>query len=146
MKKKKYTPVNKGHSFGLETQDRLDSFTKKISHGWEEEYKEYRKLWDDLPNNRTVRDYPLLVDLETVSRCNLKCPMCPTVTQEFVDKRVTPFKKGQINIKLAKKIIDEVAGKIYSLRLSWIGEPTLHSGLIEIAKYAKKKILKKSLF
>ena len=29
MKKKKYTPVNKGHSFGLETQDRLDSFTKK---------------------------------------------------------------------------------------------------------------------
>jgi radical SAM protein with 4Fe4S-binding SPASM domain len=146
MKKKKYTPVNKGHSFGLETQDRLDSFTKKISHGWEEEYKEYRKLWDDLPNNRTVRDYPLLVDLETVSRCNLKCPMCPTVTQEFVDKRVTPFKKGQINIKLAKKIIDEVAGKIYSLRLSWIGEPTLHSGLIEIAKYAKKKNIKEISF
>ena len=32
-----------------------------------------------------IGDYPLLVDLETVSRCNLKCPMCPTVTDEFVD-------------------------------------------------------------
>ena len=145
-KNKKYTPVNKGHSLGLETKERVDAFKEKLSRGWEKEYKEYRTLWEELPAKRIVRDYPLLVDLETVSRCNLKCPMCPTVTQEFVDKRVTPFKKGQINITLAKKIIDEVAGKIYSLRLSWIGEPTLHSGLIEIAKYAKSKKIKEISF
>ena len=40
------------------------------------------------------------------------CPMCPTVTQEFLDKRVLPFKRGQMDLNLAKKI-DEVAGKIY---------------------------------
>ena len=92
MKKdKKYTPVNKGHSLGLETKERVDAFKEKLSRGWEKEYKEYRRLWGELPAKRIVRDYPLLVDLETVSRCNLKCPMCPTVTQEFVDKRVTPF-------------------------------------------------------
>ena len=135
----KKSPVNKGHSFDLETKDRIDAFKRKISKGWEEEYKEYRNLWEELPKNRTVRDYPLLVDLETVSRCNLSCPMCPTVTQEFLDKRVLPFKRGQMDLNLAKKIIDEVAGKIYSLRLSWIGEPTLHSKLVEIAKYAKDK-------
>ena len=72
--------------------------------------------------------------------------MCPTVTKEFWDKRITPFKRGQINLSLAKRIIDEVAGKIYSLRLSWIGEPTLHSKLIEIAKYAKKKKIKEVSF
>ena len=72
--------------------------------------------------------------------------MCPTVTQEFLDKRVLPFKRGQMDLNLAKKIIDEVAGKIYSLRLSWIGEPTLHSKLIEIAKYAKDKKIKEISF
>ena len=49
-----------------------------------------------------------------------------------------------MDLNLAK-IIDEVAGKIYSLRLSWIGEPTLHSKLVEIAKYAKDKKIKRSL-
>ncbi|OUU53291.1 MAG: radical SAM protein [Pelagibacteraceae bacterium TMED65] len=146
MKAKKNSPVNKGHSFDLETKDRIDAFKRKISKGWEEEYNEYRNLWEELPKNRTVRDYPLLVDLETVSRCNLSCPMCPTVTQEFLDKRVLPFKRGQMDLNLAKKIIDEVAGKIYSLRLSWIGEPTLHSKLIEIAKYAKGKKIKEISF
>ena len=70
----------------------------------------------------------------------------PTVTQEFVDKRVKPFKRGQLNVELAKKIIDEVAGKIYSLRLSWIGEPTLHAGLINIIRYAKSKGIKEISF
>ena len=68
--------------------------------------------------------------------------MCHTVTQEFVDKRVKPFKRGQLNVDLAKKIIDEVAGKIYSLRLKRIGEPTLHAGLINIIRYAKAKVSK----
>ena len=27
-------------------------FTKKLSKGWEEEYKEYRFLWNDLPKKR----------------------------------------------------------------------------------------------
>ena len=145
-KQKKYSPVNKGHSFDLETKERLDAFKQKLSFGWEKEYAEYRKLWEELPANRVVRDYPLLVDLETVSRCNLSCPMCPTVTQEFVDKRGKPFKRGQLNVDLAKKIIDEVAGKIYSLRLSWIGEPTLHAGLITIIKHAKSKGIKEISF
>ena len=107
-REKKYTPVNKEHFFNLETAERVNNFKKKISFKWEKEYKDYRTLWEELPTKRIVRDYPLLVDLETVSRCNLKCPMCPTVTQEFEDKRIAPFKKGQINVRLAKKIIDEV--------------------------------------
>ena len=135
-KKEKYIPINKGHFFDLEPPERVKAFSEKLSKGWEEEYKEYRLLWNELPKKRIVRDYPLLVDLETVSRCNLSCPMCPTVTKEFVDKRVTPFKRGQLDVDLAKKVIDEVAGKIYSLRFSWIGEPTLHKHLPELIKYA----------
>lgn len=142
----KYTPVNKGHFFELESPERVEAFYKKLSHGWEDEYKEYRRLWEDLPSNQKIRDYPLLVDLETVSRCNLKCPMCPTVTDEFVEKRVTPFKKGQIKYSLIEKIINEVAGKIYSLRLSWIGEPTLHPRLIDAVRLAKNSGIKEVSF
>ena len=134
----KYTPVNKGQFFDLEPKERVLAFSQKLAKGWEEEYREYRRLWEELPRRGIVRDYPLLVDLETVSRCNLKCPMCPTVTDEFIEKRVAPFKKGQMKFGLIEKIISEVAGKIYSLRLSWIGEPTLHPRLVDAARLAKQ--------
>ena len=132
------TPVNKGQ-YEFEPQERIDRFHKLMSYGWENEYKEYRRLWNELPAKSVVRDYPLLVDLELLSRCNLKCPMCPTVTDEYHQKRINPFKMGVMSTDLAKKIIDQVAGKIYSLRLSWIGEPTLHPKFIDIIEYAKTK-------
>ncbi|SVE21895.1 uncharacterized protein METZ01_LOCUS474749, partial [marine metagenome] len=138
--------VNKGQFFDLEPKKRVLAFTEKLSRGWEEEYQEYRNLWEELPRKGVVRDYPLLIDLETVSRCNLKCPMCPTVTDEFIEKRITPFKKGQMKFELIEKIISEVAGKIYSLRLSWIGEPTLHPRLVDAARLAKRRGIKEVSF
>lgn len=146
QKDERYSPVNKGHFFDLEPPERLAAFYAKLSRGWEEEYKEYRRLWDELPRRREVRDYPLLVDLETMSRCNLKCPMCPTVTDEFVDKRVRPFKKGQLSFELISKVIAEVGGKIYSLRLSWIGEPTLHPRLVDAVRLAKQSGIREVSF
>jgi radical SAM protein with 4Fe4S-binding SPASM domain len=142
----KYTPVNKGHFYDLEPPERLEAFYAKLSKGWEDEYREYRRLWEALPNSRIVSDYPLLVDLETVSRCNLKCPMCPTVTDEFKEKRVLPFKRGQLKYDLIEKVISEVAGKIYSLRLSWIGEPSLHPKLINAIRLAKQSGIKEVSF
>ena len=47
---------------------------------------------------------------------------------------------------LAKRIIDEVAEHIYSLRLSWIGEATLHPQFIDILKYAKQSGIKEIAF
>ena len=136
MSENNNAPVNKGH-FNLEPEDRLLNYKKKLSKGWEEGYSEYRKQWNLLPETKEVSEWPLLVDLELASKYNLKCPMCPTVTGEFIEKRVTPFAKGLMDYNLVKKVIDEVAGNIYSLRLSWIGESTLHPKLIDAVKYAK---------
>lgn len=136
--KEQYIPINKGH-FDLEPAERSAAFSEKLADGWRPDYLEYRRLWEELPVSKTVRDYPLLVDLELSSRCNLKCPMCPTVTEEFIDKRVKPFKKGILDFDLAKKIIDEIAGKVFALRLSWVGEPTLHPKFVDIIRYAKDK-------
>jgi radical SAM protein with 4Fe4S-binding SPASM domain len=136
--REEYIPINKGH-FDLEPPGRAALFSQHLASGWEDTYQEYRRLWEELPVRKEVRDYPLLVDLELSSRCNLACPMCPTVTQEFIDKRVKPYKKGTLDFGLAKKIIDEIAGKVFALRLSWVGEPTLHPKFVEIIRYAKQK-------
>ena len=133
MSEAKYIPINKGH-FELDTEERISDFQRKMGAGWEDEYKEYRRLWEELPRKSEVREYPLLVDLELSSVCNLKCPMCYTITPEF-KKKVT---KGFMDFGLFKKIINEVAGKVYSIRLSLRGEPTLHKNFIDSIKYAKE--------
>jgi radical SAM protein with 4Fe4S-binding SPASM domain len=137
---KKYIPINKGH-FSLDTNERIKAFNAKLATGWEDKYAEYRELWNELPNKQIVSDYPLLVDLETVSVCNLACPMCPTVSdnyQNIINKGLPPKKSARLmDVELAKKVINEISGKVFSLRLSLVGEPTMHKHLIELVKYAK---------
>lgn len=130
----RYIPINKGH-FDLDTEARSEIFTKKLAKGWEKEYAEYRRLWVDLAKKRELRDYPLLIDLELSSKCNLHCPMCYTITEEFLSK----VDKKYMEIDLFKKIIDEVAGKVYAIRLSLRGESTLNRHFIEAVAYAKEK-------
>ena len=89
----RYIPINKGH-FDLDTPERTAAFSAKLAQGWERDYEEYRRLWIDLAKSREIRDYPLLVDLELSSKCNLHCPMCYTITEEFlskVDKKYMEF-------------------------------------------------------
>ncbi len=127
-------PISKGH-FNLDTPEREKAFFEKLAHGWEEEYKEYRRLWIELPKKKIVREYPLLVDIELSSACNLSCPMCYTITEEFKKK----VKRQFMDLGLFKKIIDEIAGKVYAIRLSLRGESTLHPNFLNAIKYAKEK-------
>ena len=124
--------LNKGH-FSLDTDERAEAFSRKLAYGWETQYKEYRELWASLPTSRIVRDYPLLVDLELSSVCNLRCPMCYTITEEF-RKKVT---KGFMDFDLFRRIIDEIAGNVFAVRLSLRGEATLHKQFVECVRYAK---------
>lgn len=130
---KKYIPINKGH-FDLDTPERTAAFQEKLGRGWEADYREYRRLWSELPERQEVRDYPLLVDLEMASVCNLHCPMCPTAGTAYHDH----VEGGFLDMDILRKVVDEVAGNIYSLRLSLVGEPTLHKALPEAVAYAKK--------
>lgn len=141
----RYIPINKGH-FDLEPPERTAAFSAKLARGWEEAYATYRRNWEEFPKQGHVADYPLLVDLEMASRCNLTCPMCPTITDEFIQKRVAPFKKGLLDYKLVMRIIDEIAGKVPALRLSWVGEPTLHPKLVDAVRYAKQKGIREISF
>lgn len=142
MKNKKNIPINKGNYSSFETQERETLFEKNKSLGWELEYTEYRKNWSKFPKEQIINEYPLLVDLELASLCNLKCPMCYTITEEFKEK----VNAKLMDFELYKKIIDEIKGKVPALRLSLRGESTLHPKLIECIKYAKDSGIKEISF
>jgi MoaA/NifB/PqqE/SkfB family radical SAM enzyme len=119
----------------METPEREAAFEKCRGAGWEKEYGAYRSNWAEYPRKHFVPSYPLLVDLELSSLCNLRCPMCYTITEEF---------KRKVNVRLMDyalftRLIDEIAGKVPALRLSLRGEPTLHPKFIQCVEYAKKK-------
>ena len=118
---KNNTPINKGN-YSMDTPEREYQFEQNRGFGWEKEYKKYRDDWSNLPKKQIVRDYPLCVDLELSSICNLKCPMCYTITDEFKKK----VNATRMNFDLYKKVIDEIAHKVPAVRLSFRGEATLH--------------------
>jgi MoaA/NifB/PqqE/SkfB family radical SAM enzyme len=119
----------------METPEREQLCQKHQSEGWENQYKQYRDNWIKYAKEKIVSEYPLLVDIELSTICNLKCPMCYTITDEYKKKINAEF----IDFDLFKKIIDEIAGNVPAIRLSLRGEPTLHPKFAECAKYAKDK-------
>lgn len=132
--KERNIPINKGN-YTMETEERELLFEKYRAEGWSEGYKDYRQKWVSNAKEQYVSEYPLLVDIELASVCNLKCPMCYTVTDEFKEK----VNAKLMDYSLFKKIIDEIGGKVPAIRLSLRGESTLHPSFVDCITYAKEK-------
>ncbi len=95
---------------------------------------EYRRKWENWPRHFKVGTFPLFIDIETTSACNLKCDFCATT---YRGKKV---KKGFIEPSLVTKIIDEGAKNgLYGVKFNIRGEPLLHPEIIKFVRYAKKK-------
>lgn len=96
-------------------------------------FREYRKNWKEWPENFHVGAFPLFIDIEVTSACNLKCPFCATTF------RSDAIKKGFMSLDIMKKIIDE--GKdngLYGVKFNIRGEPLLHPEIHTFVKYAKQ--------
>ncbi|MBF0557352.1 MAG: radical SAM protein [Nitrospirae bacterium] len=95
-----------------------------------------RFRWHYYPRLHYVSRFPDHVDVEISSACNMKCPMCYTITDEFKQK----IKRQFMEFDLFKKIIDEcVSYGTYSIRLSLRGETFIHKDAIRMIRYAKEK-------
>ena len=137
MAEEREIPINKGN-YSMDTEERNLLFEKNRGSDWPEEYKIYRDKWLKFAKEKIISDYPLLVDLELASICNLKCPMCYTISDAF--KKTVNAKR--MDFDLYKKIIDEIKFKVPSIRLSLRGESTLNKHFIECIRYAKKNGIK----
>ena len=88
--------------------------------------------WYIAPKNRIVSPFPLHVDIESASTCNMSCPMC---------YRDMMKETGQMDFDLFKKAVDECAeNNVYSIRLSWRGETLTHPRIKEMIAYATQNI------
>ncbi len=78
-----------------------------------------------------VKSLPWIVNLDTFSGCNLKCPFCPTGTDQM-ERR-----KGHMPMEQAKRVIDLVKDHALEIRLYNWGEPFLNPDIFEIVRYAR---------
>ncbi|MEI7605799.1 MAG: radical SAM/SPASM domain-containing protein [Rhodospirillaceae bacterium] len=127
-------PINKGN-YSMDTAEREALFETCRGAGWEEAYADYRWKWSELAQTQTVSDYPLLVDIELASVCNLRCPMCYTISPSFKER----VNATLMDRALFLRIIDEIGGKVPAIRLSLRGEATLHKHFVEFIRYAKER-------
>ena len=113
---------------------------QSYSEAWKEhrpkEYFDYRELWDFVPRNKIVRDFPIHLDIETTNVCNLRCPMCPRTVMLAEDN----FSNlGFMTREEYQGIIDEaVKHDVKSIKLNYLGEPTSHPDVVWHVEYAKK--------
>jgi len=99
-------------------------------------YLANRLTWYWYPKLNLTPKFPLNIDLEASSTCELKCDHC---FRQYMDMRENQFMK----FDLFKKIIDEASKfGLFTLKFSMRGEPTADKGLPKKITYAKKMGIK----
>lgn len=84
------------------------------------------------PKFDIVSRFPSHLDIETASACQMRCPMC--YTTHMPDEW-----KGVMKWELYTSLIDQAkALGVYSIKLSWRGEPLLNKRIIDMVCYAKQ--------
>lgn len=100
-------------------------------------YIEYRRKWAANPAGLIVADFPMHLDIEVTTACNLLCPMCPRTVMIENGRQPTSF---FLPFDVYKRIIDEGADNgLYAVNLNLFGEPLLHKQIVEMVDYAHRR-------
>lgn len=92
-----------------------------------------RVKWHLAPRLSLTLDFPSHVDIEASSRCQMACPMCGRHLMKDLPQ-------GHMDFLLFRRIIDECATEgVYSVKLSWRGEPLLNPQIVDMVAYAKHR-------
>jgi len=96
-------------------------------------FKAYRKAWVDRVYESDPGKFPLNLNIEATTRCNLECTFCTHSSLE--DDQV-----GDIDFESSKRIIDEAEkyGGLPTININGLGEPLLRKDLPELIRYAKE--------
>ncbi|OPY36120.1 MAG: pyrroloquinoline quinone biosynthesis protein PqqE [Methanoregula sp. PtaU1.Bin051] len=93
-------------------------------------YREYRKKWNEWPENYCAGPFPLHLDIEATNLCNLKCTFC--------ENTYNKYRYGMMSRDVWEVIVKEAAeNKLYSLKFTLRGEPLLHKDLPRMVREAK---------
>ncbi len=93
-------------------------------------YAEYRRRWMENPGREDVGGFPIGLNLEITTRCNMACTFC-------YQPQFRPNERGDMPWALFQKLIDEGAKhSLATVTLNGIGEPLLHRDLVRMVGYA----------
>jgi organic radical activating enzyme len=92
----------------------------------------FKTYLDYISNKTQCRPQPLKLWIEVTSRCNLSCRLC-------ANRLLEPGQKGDMDISLYKKIVDQLDGPMMQLNLFHRGEPLLHPRIADMISYASQK-------
>jgi MoaA/NifB/PqqE/SkfB family radical SAM enzyme len=115
---------------GLEAYDRERQLALARSP---ECHANYERYLASRRRDENVDYYPIKLDIENVSRCNLRCTMCA----------VSDWDKGtraaDLTLEAFKRLIDEQIGLV-EIKLQGLGEPTMQrDDFFEMIRYARAK-------
>ena len=121
------------HNFKLHTYDKL----RKWEQTRTPEYFEYRTRWENAPLEKALERFPIHLDIEATSNCNLLCTMCPR-TDMIEDG--TFWKVENMSFEFYKRFIDEGVQKgLCSVKFNYLGEPLMNREIFKWVAYAKEK-------
>ena len=93
-------------------------------------------MWRDTAVQHIKTEFPLHLDIEVTSYCNLACPMCPRTHRVELGK----WENRMMKFETFKKIIDEGAPKgLKAINLNNFGESFYNKNLVKMINYAKSK-------
>ena len=100
------------------------------------EYRKYRELWRETAVNHLETTFPIHLDIEVTSYCNLLCPFCSRTHR--VERN--DWENKHMSLDTFKDIIDEgVPMGLKAINLNNYGESLLNKDLCKMIRYAKKK-------
>lgn len=95
-------------------------------------YREYRQAWTDRVKNLDPGDFPLNINTEITTRCNLACSFCH-------HRALEKARIGDIPFEDFARVINE--GEKYGLptvNMNGLGEPLLRKDITAFIRYAKE--------
>jgi len=120
----------------------MNSFLEELSnhlrrgHGHIYSYIWNRIQWNYFHRFNFKPSFPLNIDIESSSSCNIKCDHC---FRQYLDVPESAL----MQFEVYQKIVDECAEwKLFTLKFSMRGEPTLHPQIVDMVEYAKMKGIK----
>jgi MoaA/NifB/PqqE/SkfB family radical SAM enzyme len=117
--------------------DPLDILAREIGP----RFADYRRRWDLAKSFQEIPPFPLHVDYELKSLCNLRCPMCPMATRQG------PPDPQTLSLSQTKALIDEGAenGQA-SMGFGGLWEPLTSKDLPELIAHGRRKGLLEAMF
>jgi len=108
-------------NFGVHLDKRIGS----------DEYNEYRRKWHTNPKLFKVEDFPLHLDIESTTHCNLKCPMCYQSYAKPEHKKM----EERLFMRILKQAREH---KLLSMKFQYRGEPTTDGRILKWIPLAKQ--------